>query len=73
MESYKNESVNDRIIRLVVGLVFVFAGYYWFSGTWQVVLYILGAVSLLTSLTGFCLIYKIFGINTLSKEPKDIV
>jgi hypothetical protein len=60
----QNESKTDRVIRFILGLVFLFAGNAYFMGTTQVILYVLGIVALFTSITGYCLLYKIFGINT---------
>jgi hypothetical protein len=55
----KNEGKADRIVRLIVGLVFIVLGYMY--SPW---LYIIAAIALLTAATGFCCAYKIFGINT---------
>jgi hypothetical protein len=60
----QNESKTDRIIRFILGSVLLFVGNAYFMGTMQIILYILGVVALLTSITGYCLLYKIFGINT---------
>jgi hypothetical protein len=60
----RNENKTDRIIRFILGLVLLFAGNAYFTGVTQVILYVLGAVALFTSITGYCLLYKIFGINT---------
>lgn len=59
----------DRIIRILLAVVF--AALY-FSGTVEgttgLVLLILGAVFLLTSVISFCPLYAPFGINTCSKK-----
>jgi hypothetical protein len=60
----QNENTTDRVIRFVLGLVLLFVGNAYFFGTMQIVLYVLGFVALFTSITGFCLLYKIFGIKT---------
>ena len=60
----KNEGMIDRSIRLILAEVFCILGFFWFAGIWQAVFYILAVIMLFTSLTGFCGIYKIFGINT---------
>lgn len=52
----------DRGIRVVVGLVIVFAGIY-FKSWWGVI----GVVLLSTALIGFCPGYVPFGIST--KKP----
>jgi len=60
----KNESGLDRIIRVVLAVVFFWLGAYVFSGTSSVVSYVLAVVMLFTAATGFCLLYKLFGIDT---------
>jgi hypothetical protein len=60
-----NESVLDRIIRVIVGIVFLalyFTGTV--TGTLGIVLIVLGAVLLLTGVVGFCPLYKLLKINT---------
>jgi len=65
----KNESGLDRIIRIILAAVIAvlyFTGV--LSGTWAIVLGIVGVISLITGLTGFCALYKLFGISTLKKS-----
>jgi O-antigen/teichoic acid export membrane protein len=65
----KNESGLDRIIRVILAAVIAvlyFTGV--LSGTWAIVLGIVGVVLLITGLTGFCALYKLFGISTLKKS-----
>jgi uncharacterized membrane protein len=62
----KNENSVDRIIRVVIGLILLVAGYYT-SGVLSIVLYILGAVALVTGATGFCGLYKLFNLSTIKK------
>lgn len=71
MKQYQNEGSTDRLIRLFVAEVLIIGAYFWIGGMWQIILYVLGFVSLFTSFTGFCALYKIFGVNTLSSEPKE--
>ncbi len=63
----KNMGVADRIIRLIVAAVL---GYLYFggivTGTWGIVLAVLGGVFTLTSLVGFCPLYAPFGLKTCS-------
>jgi hypothetical protein len=61
----KNMGTIDRTIRLIVAIVF--AVLYFtniVTGTIGLVLIILGAVFVLTSLISFCPLYLPFGINT---------
>ena len=59
----------DRILRLVIAAVFA-----WLyisgtiTGTWGIVLLVLGAVFVLTSFIGFCPLYKIVGLRTNAKK-----
>ena len=55
----------DRILRIIIAAVIAilyFTGTV--SGTLGLVLLILGAVFVLTSLVSFCPLYSIFGLNT---------
>ena len=61
----------DRILRIVVALVIAvlfFTGTV--SGTVGIVLMVLAAVFLLTSLVSFCPLYTLVGINTCKTENK---
>ncbi len=64
-----NIGSTDRIIRLVLGLALAALGIIAFSGLVQIILIVLGVVAIFTATTGFCLLYRIFGINTC-KNPK---
>ncbi|MFT3846187.1 MAG: DUF2892 domain-containing protein [Lacibacter sp.] len=68
----KNMGNTDRIIRILIAAVFAFL---YFSGkvtgTPGIVLLVLGAVFVLTSIISFCPLYTIFGLNTCpAKEQK---
>lgn len=61
----KNMGSPDRIIRIIAAIVFAllyFTGTV--TGTWGIVLLVLGGVFVLTSFVGFCPLYAIFGMNT---------
>lgn len=61
----KNMGSPDRIIRILAAIVFAvvyFTGTV--TGTWGVVLLLLGAVFVLTSFVSFCPFYAMIGINT---------
>jgi uncharacterized membrane protein len=64
----RNESAADRIVRLVVGAGLVIVSLTNFglaSGKLLgIVLAAIGAVLLFTAATGFCLLYRLFGIGT---------
>ena len=61
----QNESNVDRIIRGVLGIVLLAVAFLVVpAGTLQIVLAVIGAILLITGLTGFCLIYAILGLST---------
>ncbi len=64
----RNMSNADRVIRVLLAAVFA---YLYFSGTVAgllgIVLVVLGAVFLLTSLIGFCPLYAPFRFSTLRR------
>ncbi len=65
----KNLGSADRVIRLVLAVLFVvlyFAGIT--SGTLGIVLIVLGAVFALTSFVSFCPIYYALGISSNGKK-----
>jgi hypothetical protein len=71
----KNESKLDRIIRLVLGLIFVGVGIalYFVLGTplnliLMIIFVVFVAIALFTAATGFCVLYTLFGISTLKEE-----
>lgn len=66
-KKYQNENQMDRVIRFVLGIVLAVLGYTMFTGVIQIVVYVLAFIALFTSVTGFCLLYKLFGISTLKK------
>lgn len=61
----KNMGGADRIIRLLLAALFA---YLYFggvvTGTLGIVLVVLGAVFVLTSLVSFCPLYTLIGLNT---------
>ncbi|TAL50691.1 MAG: DUF2892 domain-containing protein [Chitinophagaceae bacterium] len=65
----KNMGTADRIIRILLAAVFA---YLYFggivTGTWGLVLVVLGGVFVLTSLVGFCPLYVPFGISTCTAK-----
>lgn len=66
----KNMGNLDRIIRVIVAIIFsalYFTGTV--TGTFGMVLLVLGAIFLATSLISFCPLYTLFGANTCEKKP----
>ena len=65
----KNMGNTDRIIRVILAIVFS-ALYFTqtVTGTFGLVLVVLGAVFLATSFISFCPLYRLVGINTCPKK-----
>lgn len=67
----KNMGSIDKIIRFVLAAIFValyFTGTV--TGTWGIVLLVLAAVFVLTSLISFCPLYAPFGMSTCKVEAE---
>lgn len=64
-----NMGTMDRILRVVLAAIFA---YLYFSGTVSgtlgLILVILGAVFVLTSLVSFCPLYTLVGLNTCPRK-----
>jgi hypothetical protein len=60
----QNESNLDKNIRLVVGVVVLILALFVFSGVLQIIAFVIAFLAIFTGLTGFCVIYKLFGIKT---------
>ncbi len=66
----KNEGIVDRILRVVIGSVALVAGYFWLTGTLQIISYVVGVAGLATGLVGFCGLYTLLGISTCPIKRK---
>lgn len=69
----KNMGGVDRGVRLVLAAIFV--GLYFtnmVTGVWGIVLLVLSAIFVLTSIVSFCPLYTLFGISTRADEPMGI-
>jgi Inner membrane protein YgaP-like, transmembrane domain len=63
-----NVGSTDRAIRVLVGLVLIALGlFHVVTGTWAIVLYVIGAIQVITGLVRFCPVYLPFGISTARK------
>lgn len=64
----KNMGNADRIIRIAIAIVF---GALYFTktvtGTWGIVLLVLGIIFILTSTVSFCPLYTLIGLKTRPK------
>jgi hypothetical protein len=68
--SNKNEGTLDRFIRIMLGIVMMAVGFGVMSGGGGIALGAIGAIVFFTGVTGVCLIYKLFNLNTLGKAAR---
>ncbi|MEO5592964.1 MAG: DUF2892 domain-containing protein [Chitinophagaceae bacterium] len=65
----QNMGTTDRVARLVLASLFAVL---WFqhivTGTFGIIVLVLGCVFLLTSVIGTCPLYNLFGISTCTRE-----
>ena len=61
----KNVGSIDKIIRLIIGVIAVYAAYTGMvASPWNYVLYAVAVIMVATSLMGSCTLFSIFGIGT---------
>jgi uncharacterized membrane protein HdeD (DUF308 family) len=61
----------DRAFRIILGIVLILLGAFVIdSGLWTTIFLVVGILMLLTGLTGLCLGYVPFKIDTTKKEQK---
>lgn len=67
-----NESQLDRLARFFVAETLLILGFFWLGGFWQIAVYVLSIVVLMTALTGFCGLYRLLGWDTtrMKWQPK---
>lgn len=68
----RNESTLERMVRLLVGVMLLLAGFFWVGGVWQFVLYGVGIISLLTGAVGFCPLYRLLSVSTYRETAKPV-
>ena len=64
-----NMGTSDKTLRMILAIVFAalyFTGTV--TGTWGIVLVVIGGVFLATSLISFCPLYTLLGINTCGRK-----
>jgi hypothetical protein len=67
-----NENGLDRGVRLILSAILFLAAFFWVGGIAKIALYVLSAILLFTSLSGFCLLYVPFGFSTKSKPTSKM-
>lgn len=63
-----NEGKKDRMIRIVLGFIFLGLAVFNLTGVAQIVAGVVGAIAFVTGIIGFCGIYKVLGISTLENK-----
>lgn len=67
-----NESAADRAIRAIVGIIALALAFTMFGAmdgnVLGIVVAVVGAIALLTSICGFCPAYRLVGLSTCKKE-----
>jgi hypothetical protein len=73
--TYRNLSTPDRLIRIVLGLLMLAAGWGGLAdGVWKIALQVFGWVPLVTGIAGWCPIYAMLGISTFKhRDPRPPV
>ena len=67
----QNMGTTDKVIRIVIAaLLAVLYFTNVITGTFGTVLLVVAAILLITTITGFCGLYKLFGINTCPIKEK---
>ncbi|MCL4859318.1 MAG: DUF2892 domain-containing protein [Caldilineaceae bacterium] len=66
----QNETMVDRIIRVVVGALLIYAWYAMLApGIMAIAALIIGIVLVITGLVGWCPLYSLFGIGARQSTP----
>ena len=65
---HRNMGTLDRAIRAAVGVVLIPLGLFVLDGTAAVVVTVVGVLGIMQGITGFCLLYALFGFSTLKHE-----
>ena len=67
----QNMGTVDRITRTMIAALVVVLFYQdIIGGTWGIILLVIAAIFLTTSLIGFCPLYALFGINSCKRSAK---
>jgi hypothetical protein len=62
--AFANEGTVDRLLRLIVGLGLAYWAWQIGYGTLGIVVGAIAAIAIVTSVTGFCPAYRLFGCST---------
>jgi hypothetical protein len=70
MLKIKNEHTVDQAVRFVLAEILFLTAFFWLGGFWMYIVFALSLVMFVTGITGFCALYKIFGIDTNKSFPQ---
>ncbi len=62
-----NMGTTDRIVRLIVGIALLLIAFLVFQGAWQIMLWVIGGILVVTGAIGFCPLYYPFHFSTKKK------
>ena len=60
----KNEGIVERSIQITISMAALLGAFFWLSGVWQIVLFIMGAMIGIFAIIGFCPLYVLIGKGT---------
>ncbi len=61
----------DRGVRITVGMILFFIGYFGALPVWgAVIAYLAGGIALITGISGFCPLYRFFEVDTCERPMK---
>ncbi len=66
-------SPSGRVLRVVAGLILIFAGFLWIRGTWGVIVAIIGLVPFLAGLFDWCVLAPLFSLPFVGQRLRQAV
>jgi hypothetical protein len=66
----RNVNALDRMLRALLGVIFLELAFFWLAGGWQIGAYLVGAILVVTALIRFCPLYRVLGISTVRGDAK---
>lgn len=65
----QNVGIIDRIIRVILAILLFYGAMMWITSSWiRIVMSVVGGILLVTSVTGFCALYKLFRFSTVKQK-----
>ena len=65
-----NVNALDRMLRALLGAIFLELAFFWLAGGWQIGAYLMGAVLIVTAAIRICPLYRLIGISTANSDAK---